>query len=438
MSLKTHNLTIPAGTRDFAPNEVLLRDNIINKIKQIYHNHGGNPIETPTYENKSVLLNKYGDDEKLVFDLDDQGGSMCCLRYDLTVPFARYMAMNGLINMKRYQIGQVYRRDKPAIEQGRYRAFMQSDFDIAGEYDLMKPDSEIIKITTEILTSFNINFVIKINHKDLLFNLLANCNIAKDKLSTCCSSIDKLDKMSWDDIKTELLEKQITPESIVLIEKFINIKGHPADIIKTLKSNFASDETINKNLADIELLFEYLKQLKIFDKIRFDLSLARGLDYYTGIIFEAIVVDKKKNKIGSIAAGGRYDNLIGQYHRQQVPSVGCSIGIERIYNLLENKKPDTIKNPTAKCYVTCIGDYYPDVVEITSMLWDNNISAEICHAISNKLTAKIVQVSKKNIPYMIIIASNEKSIDSVIVKHMNEKTQTVIKTCDLINYLKDK
>ena len=184
------------GTRDFHPDQMAVREKVINRIVNVFKCHGAVTIDTPVFELKEVLTGKYGEDSKLIYDLKDQGGEILSLRYDLTVPFARYVAMNKIMNIKRYQIAKVYRRDNPSISQGRYREFYQCDFDIAGQYDPMVPDAECVKIVKDILKAMEIgSFVIKVNHRQILDGIFEVCGVSNDMFRTICSSVDKLDKV---------------------------------------------------------------------------------------------------------------------------------------------------------------------------------------------------------------------------------------------------
>lgn len=193
------------GTRDYNPEQMALRLGVIDKIVSIFKNHGAETIDTPVFELKEILTGKYGEDSKLIYDLADQGGEILSLRYDLTVPFARYLAMNKITNIKRYQIAKVYRRDNPSTLRGRYREFYQCDFDIAGQYDLMLPDVECLRVIYEALQAFNLQpFVMKVNHRLILDGILTVCGVPKDKTRSICSAIDKLDKSPWDEVKKNI------------------------------------------------------------------------------------------------------------------------------------------------------------------------------------------------------------------------------------------
>ncbi|KAK0576747.1 hypothetical protein LWI29_022688 [Acer saccharum] len=329
---------------------------------------------------RETLTGKYGEDSKLIYDLADQGGELCSLRYDLTVPFARYVAMNGLTALKRHQIAKVYRRDNPS--KGRFREFYQCDFDIAGQYERMGPDFEIIKILTELLDELDIgDYEIKLNHRMLLDGMLEICGVPPEKFRTICSSIDKLDKQSFDQIKKEMVEeKGLTVETADKIGDFVKERGSPLVLLSKLKlegSLFLENNSSKLALDDLAIMFEALEKSKCIDKVVFDLSLARGLDYYTGVIFEAVF--KGATQVGSIAAGGRYDNLIGMFGTKQVPSVGVSLGIERVFTIMEQlqkERNQTVRATETQVLVALLGDKLPLAAELVSELWNAKVKAE--------------------------------------------------------------
>ncbi|CAH9118762.1 unnamed protein product, partial [Cuscuta europaea] len=332
---------IPKGTRDFAKEQMAIREKAFSIIVEVFERHGATALDTPVFELRETLMGKYGEDSKLIYDLADQGGELCSLRYDLTVPFARYVAMNGLTSFKRYQIAKVYRRDNPS--KGRYREFYQCDFDIAGQFEKMGPDFEVIKILTELLNELHIgDYEVKLNHRRLLDGMLAICGVPKEKFRTICSSIDKLDKQSFEQIKKEMVgEKGLSEETADKIGTFVKERGSPLELLQKLKhegSKFLENNESALALDELEILFKALDKSKCINKVVFDLSLARGLDYYTGVIFEAVF--KGAVQVGSIAAGGRYDNLIGTIGSKQVPAVGISLGIERVFAIMEQLHKD--------------------------------------------------------------------------------------------------
>lgn len=329
----------PKGTRDMTPLQMAIRERAFEKIRAVFKKHGAQEIDTPVFELKETLTSKYGEDSKLIYDLEDQGGELLSLRYDLTVPFARYVAERGLSSMKRFHIAKVYRRDQPQMNKGRFREFYQCDFDIAGAYGTMIPDADLLSVIVDILKSIEVgNFLIKINNRKFLDAMIELAGCEKRKFKAICSSIDKLDKESWETVKDELINmKGLTNEMCDRLEKFVQYKGKPWEMLQRLKDDKVFDAHVEGSecMKEMELLFTYLDSLGIIDNFSFDFSLARGLDYYTGLIFEAVLTDT--NRVGSISGGGRYDGLIGMFSGKNIPSVGGSIGIERIFSILEEK-----------------------------------------------------------------------------------------------------
>jgi histidyl-tRNA synthetase len=333
------NVKVVKGARDFMPYQMSIRNKAFTIITNVFKKHGAVEIDTPVFELKETLMGKYGEDSKLIYDLQDQGGEILSLRYDLTVPFARYMAVHAFPSIKRYHIGKVYRRDTPNMSKGRYREFYQCDFDIAGpNYGKMIPDAEVLKVICEILVELNLgNFILKINHRKLLDAMIALSDISSDKFKTVCASVDKLDKEPWEAVKKELIEKGLNETQTDKLWTYVQLKDSPANLLEKLKndSNLNNNKSGKEALEDMEILIEYINLLNISQFISFDLSLARGLDYYTGLIFEAILTDT--GFLGSIAGGGRYDELLNMFSGKSIPSVGGSIGIERVFNILEEK-----------------------------------------------------------------------------------------------------
>ena len=326
-----------------SPAKMAIREKAFNIIKGVFKKHGASEIDTPVFELKETLTSKYGEDSKLIYDLEDQGGELLALRYDLTVPFARYVALKGLSSIKRFHIGKVYRRDTPQMNKGRYREFYQCDFDIAGSYGPMIPDADLLSVIVDILESINVGgFLIKVNNRKFLDAMIQLAGCEQRKFKAICSSIDKLDKETWETVEKELItQKGLTQEMCDKLKAFVQYKGEPWTMLQKLKDDkvFEGHALGEETMKEMELLFTYLDSMKILNRISFDFSLARGLDYYTGLIFEAVLTDT--DQVGSISGGGRYDGLIGMFSGKEVPSVGGSIGIERIFNILEEKEKKT-------------------------------------------------------------------------------------------------
>ncbi|XP_012855311.1 PREDICTED: LOW QUALITY PROTEIN: histidine--tRNA ligase [Erythranthe guttata] len=426
------------GTRDFAKEQMTVREKAFAIIVEVFKRHGAMSLDTPAFELRETLMGKYGEDSKLIYDLADQGGELCSLRYDLTVPFARFVAMNGLTSFKRYQIAKVYRRDNPS--KGRYREFYQCDFDIAGQFEKMGPDFEVVKILTELLDELDIgDYEVKLNHRKLLDGMLAICGVPQEKFRTICSSIDKLDKQTFEQIKKEMVEeKGLTEDTADKIGTFVKQRGSPMDLLSKLKqegSEFLTNSEAELALNELEILFKALEKSKCVDKVVFDLSLARGLDYYTGVIFEAAF--KGATQVGSIAAGGRYDNLIGMFGTKQVPAVGISLGIERVFAIMEQLQKDKnqeIRATETQVLVSILGEDLSVGAEIASELWGAKIKAEfMIHKRANKHIDRAIGSS---IPYMVIVGDQELSKQVVKLKDLTAKTEVEVPRSGLVDELR--
>ncbi|WJX11445.1 histidine--tRNA ligase [Trifolium repens] len=410
---------IPKGTRDFAKEQMTIRKESFSIIERVFERHGATALDTPVFELRETLMGKYGEDSKLIYDLADQGGELCSLRYDLTVPFARFVAMNGLTSLKRYQIAKVYRRDNPS--KGRYREFYQCDFDIAGPSEKMAPDFEVVRILTELLDELEIgDFEVKLNHRKLLDGMMQICGVPPEKFRTICSSIDKLDKQPFEQIRKEMVEeKGLTAETADRIGTFVKEKGHPLTLLSKLKqegSAFLENAGSVDALNDLEILFNALDKSKRLDKVVFDLSLARGLDYYTGVIFEAVF--KGGAQVGSIAAGGRYDNLIGMFGSKQVPAVGVSLGIERVFVIKEQimKEKNQMARPTkTEVLVSILGNDVTLAGELAGELWDAGVKAEFM--VNKRLPKHFDYAKESRIPWMILVGEQEIKEGTLQLKH---------------------
>ncbi|KAM2363364.1 hypothetical protein ACFX1X_002432 [Malus domestica] len=419
---------IAKGTRDFSKEQMAVREKAFSIIVGVFQRHGATALDTPVFELRETLMGKYGEDSKLIYDLADQGGELLSLRYDLTVPFARYVAMNGITSYKRYQIAKVYRRDNPS--KGRYREFYQCDFDIAGQFEKMGPDFEVIKILTELLDELNIgDYEIKLNHRKLLDGMFEICGVPPEKFRTICSSIDKLDKQSFEQIKNEMVEeKGLSVETADKIGAFVKERGHPLELLSKLKqegSKFLENSLSVDALNDLEILFNALEKSKCIGKVAFDLSLARGLDYYTGVIFEAVF--KGGAQVGSIASGGRYDNLIGMFGTKQVPAVGVSLGIERVFNIMEQLNKDQNQRTRAtktEVLVSIFGDDLGRAAELSSELWAEKVNAEFL--VNKRGTKHFDRAKESRIPWMIIEGERERNDKTLRLKDMEAAEEITI------------
>ena len=459
---------VPKGTRDYLPEQMSIRQDAFRTIRRIFQSHGAVEIDTPIFELKTTLTGKYGEDSKLIYDLADQGGEQLALRYDLTVPFARYLASNAIGNVKRFHIGKVYRRDQPVLSKGRYREFYQCDFDIAGHYGRMVPDSECLVVVAEILDNLPIgDFNIKINHRILLDAILDICGVPDDKFRMICSSIDKLDKESWDVVKNEMVNVKGLKEDVAdLIGEFVTIAGSPWDIYHrlvgvttkdddddndngdttTTRAPFGNHTKAKKALEDLRILFQYLESMNRLQHFTFDLSLARGLDYYTGVIYEAISISSEfGSSVGSIGGGGRYDDLVSMFQESGkiTPCVGVSVGIERVFTLMEERlrreRGGSIKRPNVSVLVAQAGSgLLIQRMKVCRLLWDASISSEFNHQDEPKLKYEITNALNREVPFMVVIGEDEWKDNKVKVKDLGRRTEDVVDLNMLVTFLKSK
>ncbi|XP_058117362.1 histidine--tRNA ligase, cytoplasmic-like [Anopheles ziemanni] len=440
ISLKT-----PKGTRDYGPAEAVLRQRLLDRVIRVFRRHGAVTLDTPVFELRNVLTGKYGDDSKLIYELKDQGGEPLALRYDLTVPFARYIAMNNVRQIKRYHIAKVYRRDNPQVMRGRYREFYQCDFDIAGTYDPMLPDAECIKVVAEILTELDVgDFTVKLNHRRLLDGVFEVCGVPKDKFRTVCSSIDKLDKMSWDAVRREMIdEKGLDERTVEEIGCYVSESGG-IDLVDRLSSDvqLTVNEGAMQALTDIRLLLQYCAIFKVSERISFDLRLARGLDYYTGVIFEAVLKETAE-EVGSVAGGGRYDDLAGMFNpkRTKVPCVGVSIGIERLFSIQDNRTmvgKYTRTNETEVFVASAHRGIHLRRLEILNQLWSAGIKAEHSYKQNPKLLAQLQHCEERQIPLAIIVGEGELARGMVKVREIGSRKEEDIGLDTLIEEIRKK
>uniref|UniRef100_A0AAR5P5C2 histidine--tRNA ligase n=1 Tax=Dendroctonus ponderosae TaxID=77166 RepID=A0AAR5P5C2_DENPD len=437
------------GTRDYSPEQMALRLSVLNKIVAVFKKHGAVTIDTPVFELKEVLTGKYGEDSKLIYDLKDQGGEILSLRYDLTVPFARYLAMNKISNIKRYHIAKVYRRDNPSMSRGRYREFYQCDFDIAGAFDPMIPDAECIKIVAEILDSLNVaSYVVKVNHRLLLDGMFEACGVPLDSFRSICSAVDKLDKASWQDVKKEMVEEKGLSEAAAdQIGEYVKLNGG-----KELVEKLLNDDKLSKNksalegLEAIKLLLGYCEIFYISDKVSFDLSLARGLDYYTGVIYEAVLLgDASKGEevsVGSVAGGGRYDNLVSMFDvkNKQVPCVGVSLGVERLFAVLEQKihaANRKVRTTEVDAYVcTAQKNLVEERLKLCNQLWEDDFKVEYSYKKNPKLLAQLQYCEENSIPFAIILGESEIKNGVVKLRNVLSREETEVKRSALADELR--
>eukprot|EP01068_Selenidium_serpulae_P005791 Selendium_serpulae@DN4182_c0_g1_i2.p1 len=439
------------GTQDFEPKRTLLRKEIIQTVSNVFEKYGAVEIDTPVFELRETLAGKYGEEgAKLIYYLDDQGGEQLALRYDLTVPFARYVANHKIESIKRYHIGKVYRRDEPQMARGRFREFYQCDLDIAGKFDSMAAEAEILTVLLETLRSLKTcvgPFEIKVNHRVLLDEVMAVAGVREDQFRTACSSIDKLDKEQWAVVRQELLRKGIAAEVCDKIKPFMDLRGTLTDLIPILKTKLADSPKAQAALCELESLRDLLAASGAASGERetvLDMALARGLEYYTGLIYEAVLVGKDGASVGSIAAGGRYDKLIAQFGKD-VPAIGVSIGIERVFAMaeqnLKSRQDELRENHTEVLVCSTGGVGITERMKICQQLRDGHIAAEMVMKDKDNMGKQLKAAISNRIPFVVVVNDEQLKQGNVQLKRLSygdeEATDNEIEASTLVKHLED-
>lgn len=453
------NPSIPQGMRDFPAIIVRKREYILSRIRKVFELYGFQPLETPAMENLETLMGKYGEEgDKLIFKVLNNGISdpknlnksqrgfekllegkstpeitERALKYDLTIPFARYVAMNyGKLTFpyKRYQIQQVWRADRP--QKGRYREFTQCDADVVGSRSLIN-EVELAGIYHDVFCALGLtNYKLALNSRKLLAALAEICG-GKDRLFDITIAIDKLDKIGIEKVNSELAERGMNAEQIRIINNYLTIEGENAAKIESVKKLFAGNETAIMGIAEIEFLLSNIK----YANIHFDLTLARGLNYYTGIIFEAKAPEPVK--MGSIGGGGRYDDLTGLFGVPDIPGVGISFGVDRIFDVLEelNLFPDGLQKGTPALFMN-LGEHEAHLsLSLMNELRTSGIGCEL-YPEKAKLDKQFKYAHKLGIDYCIIIGANEVTNNLVSVKELLTGNQESMGREKLISYIKNR
>jgi histidyl-tRNA synthetase len=449
--------SLPQGTRDFGPDVVRKRQYILNTIKSVFELYGFQPLETPAMENLDTLMGKYGEEgDKLIFKILNNGldnpskeqqvreefekilqgkNSKAiterALKYDLTIPFARYVAMNHnqlAFPFKRYQIQPVWRADRP--QKGRYREFYQCDADVVGSTSLIN-EVEFANIYNEAFQKLGIKtYELRINSRKIL-TALAEISGGVDKMMDVTIAIDKLDKIGIEKVKEELSERGLNNEQIATIENYLNIKGSNEEKLSSIKKLFGNSSTAQQGIEQIEFLINQTSsQIK---NLTIDFTLARGLNYYTGIIFEAKA--PAEVKIGSIGGGGRYDDLTGLFGVPNIPGVGISFGVDRIYDVMDELKlfPDTIEVGTKVLFFNLGAEESKTAYHLLQQLRQKGIASEIYHE-PTKFDKQFKYAEKKNIPFAIIIGSKEIETKTCVIKDLRSGEQKSITFDDLSQF----
>ena len=441
--------SIPKGTRDFGQREMAERNYIFDTIKSVFRSFGYSQIETPAMENLSTLMGKYGDEgDKLLFRILNSGdafanvdmskpltGQVCekGLRYDLTVPFARYVVQHQSeisFPFKRFQIQPVWRADRP--QKGRYREFYQCDVDAIGSKSQMC-ELELVQIADEVFKRLGVRVVIKINNRKVLSGLAEICG-APDKVVDITVAIDKLDKIGLDAVKAELMEKGLSPEAVELLEPVLCLSGTNTEKLATMKGIMAGSEVGLKGIAELEELMGFIQAAGVTTECEVDLSLARGLNYYTGAIFEIKALDYQ---IGSISGGGRYDNLTGIFGMPGGSGVGISFGADRIYDVLTelNLYPADVLVGTQLLFATFGQAELNYAVKWAKQLRAEGFSVEV-YPEPQKMKKQMTYADQKQIPYVAIVGSDEMAAGKVMLKNMQSGEQQLVSIDALISILR--
>ncbi|MEO6837835.1 MAG: histidine--tRNA ligase [Ginsengibacter sp.] len=454
--------SLPQGTRDFGAETLRRRRFIIETIREAFEIYGFEPLETPAMENLDTLMGKYGDEgDKLIFKILNNGLDNLskrdksitafqnildgrhdiniterALKYDLTIPFARYVAMNYgklALPFKRYQIQPVWRADRP--QKGRYREFLQCDADIAGTYSLVG-DVELAEIYTDVFDKLKIETDIKINSRKLLYALAEVCG-SIENMNAITIAIDKLDKIGIDKVKEDLLTNGLSDSQILLVENYIKIEGSNEEKLDKISAIVESSETGKKGIEELKFILEYLKtnsKQNSKQTITVDFTLARGLNYYTGTIYE---VKARNVEMGSIGGGGRYDNLTGLFGVHDIPGVGISFGLDRIYDVMNelNLFPEDINQSTHVLFFNLGVKESKYAFNLMQQLRHHGISCELFYE-NSKLDKQFKYAAKKNIGFVVIIGSNEIEQQTCVIKNLTNGEQQTISISQIIQFFK--
>ena len=447
--------SIPKGTRDFGPDEMIKRTYIFDTIKSVFRTYGFLPLETPAMENLSTLLGKYGDEgDKLLFKILNSGDflsgvapetlqdadanrnalsvKMCekGLRYDLTVPFARYVVQHQneiSFPFRRYQIQPVWRADRP--QKGRYREFFQCDVDIIGSRSLLN-EVELIEIVAAVFKKLGIRIALKMNNRKILYGIAETIGHA-DKMTDITVAIDKLEKIGIEAVNEELLSKGISEQAVAALQPILSLSGTNREKLRQLRAVIGGSETGIAGIDEMETIFGYVEALGTELDIELDLSLARGLNYYTGAIFE---VKAKDFAIGSICGGGRYDDLTGIFGMPGMSGVGISFGADRIYDVMTGLDlfPDDTKGTTRALMLNFGGEEERVSLRLAKNLREAGIACEV-YPESAKMKKQMEYANRRAVPWVVIVGSDELASGRATVKNMATGEQQAVAFDELIN-----
>ena len=441
--------SIPKGTRDFSPAEMMRRNYIFDTIRQVFRTYGFAPLETPAMENLSTLLGKYGDEgDKLLFRILNSGDyaaglsdgelrsashiSEKGLRYDLTVPFARYVVQHQgelTFPFKRYQMQPVWRADRP--QKGRYREFYQCDVDVIGTRSLLC-EVELVEIVERVFAALGIRVALKMNNRKILYGIAEAIGHA-DKMTDITVAIDKLEKIGLENVRAELLGRGLSPEAVDRLQPILELSGDNDSKLAQLRDVLACSETGLKGIEEMRTVFDCVARLGLAMPVELDLSLARGLNYYTGAIFEVKALDFA---IGSISGGGRYDDLTGIFGMPDVSGVGISFGADRIYDVMTglNLFPEEVSFTTRVFFTNLGAEEEAASLQLLRSLRDAGVAAEI-YPDCGKMKKQMGYANSKMIPFVALVGENEMNEGKVTLKNMETGEQKLITPEELVSEL---
>jgi len=437
---------------------MVIRERMMTSIKRNFNKFGGQLMESPVFELRSILMDKYGEDEQLIYDLAEQEAEVLSMRYDLTVPLARFVAQNRKelrSPLKAARCGRVYRRDQPYMTKGRLREFWQCDFDIIrvadtawmadaeNRADLVLDDMEIIALMIANLRDLlepvfakgQRPFIVRLNNRKLLDAILAVCSVPSDKVRAISSAIDKLDKKDWECVREEMVEKGIDAQSADKIRTFTAIRGPPGEVLEQLKTLPAlQSEEAKSAIAEFESLLAFLDAYdsELMGYLEIDMSMVRGLDYYTGIILEAQFADKTTaSQFGSIAGGGRYDRLVSRFvtsSSEQYPCVGASVGFERIFSFLKETQGIGV-GVSSDVLICALGDDVPTAERLKLLRLlrtETRLNAEIENRRAPKFRDQINYAEQREIRWMVIVGGDELKKGTVNLRRLTLKGDIIV------------
>lgn len=420
------------GTRDFLPEEMITRQKVLEIIKNVFETYGFQPLETPAIESWELLSAKGAGGSEILketYNFEDLGKRRIGLRYDLTVPLARVVASNPSLQLpfKRYQIEKVWRYGE--ITKSRFREFLQADIDTVGSSSMLA-DAEVVACAISVFTALGFDkFVVRINNRKILNALTKYAKVGDNKINSVLIAVDKLDKIGIKGVERELTEIKLSKDSIKTILDFIQIKGKPEEILNRAEKLLGDVSEGKQGIAELKELINYLQRMKVEPKFKVDFSLARGLDYYTGPIFEVFA----EEGIGSVAGGGRYDKMIGLFSGKDMPATGISLGIERIIEVMKERGMIKQNKSKTKVFVAAVNDEVrDDALELAQKLRQSGISADM-DLKNRNLTRQLEYADSLGIPFVAIVGKKELEKNVIKIRDMGMKTERELTIDEIIS-----